>query len=316
MPSPGFGGTPGAGSRVPQLTPPAYAFLNLTELDVVERLPSTAPDSRIRYDESPLTYGDLRLPAGGGSGPYPLVVLLHGGGWESSFAADYFGQLAEALTNAGVATWNLEFRRLNNPGAAYPGMFLDVARGVDYVRQLAERYPVDPDRVVLMGHSSGGQLGAWAAARHNLPRTSELYTDNPLVPRGFIDLAGVLDLEYAYAAGRDDVLQVVGATDAVDLASKAQTTSPIRLMPTGVPQTLIIGSRDNAWRIESHHRYVAAAAEAGDTVELVELEGANHFDVVDVGSAAWLPIITAVFKHVDLPLGEIHPAATPSVRGS
>ena len=279
-------------------------FLNQSDVDIMERLPATVPDARIRYDESPLTYGDIRIPTDGESETYPLVVLIHGGAWESSYNSDYFDQLAEALADAGVATWNLEFRRLNNPGSEFPGMFLDIAHGVDFVRDLAERYPIDVDNVVVMGHSSGGHLAAWAAGRKNIPRDSELFAEDPLAVRGVVDLAGVLDLEHAFEAGRTDVLDVVGAADGQGLSAKAPATSPIRLLPLGVPQTLIIGTEDSPWRIESDQRYRAAGTAAGDDVKVVTLEGANHFDVVDVCSPAWVPIVTAVFEYVDLPLDD------------
>ena len=298
-----------SGSDEPLMgTAPAVAastgtFVNPTELDMVQRLPRTQPDARILYGDSPLNYGDLRIPESADGDQHPLVILVHGGAWESSFTSQYFGELAEALTDAGLATWNLEFRRLNNPGGAFPGMFLDVANGVDYARQLAEQYPIDLDRVVLLGHSSGGHLAAWAAGRKNIPVGNELHSENPLPVKGFVDLAGVLDLEAAFAAGRKDVLQVVGAADGAQLSEKAPTTSPIDLLPLGVPQTLIVGTKDNPWRIEALGRYRDAAVAGGDDAELKLMEGANHFDVVDVCSPAWQPLITAVLQYVGKPTG-------------
>lgn len=293
------------------------SFSNPTDLDVVTKLPTTPPDVRIMYDANPLTFGDLRLPRGGGRGQlYPLVVLIHGGAWESSFTLGYMEQLAELLTLAGVATWNLEFRRVNNPGGGYPGTFRDVGTGIDYVTRLAEDYPLDLERVVLLGHSSGGHLATWAAGRKNIPKDSELFVQDPLAPCGVVDLAGVLDLEAAFQAGRDDVRHILDAADIDEIRDKAPTASSIRLLPVGVPQTLIIGSKDNPWRLESHIRYHAAATKAGETIDLVILEGANHFDVVDSSGPAWVEIVTAVFNHMDksvsarvLALNEPSPAA-------
>ena len=290
-------------------------FVNSTELDIVRWLPRTQPDARILYGDGPLNYGDLRIPKDTDDDKHPLVILVHGGAWESSFSLQYFGQLAEALTDAGLATWNLEYRRLNNPGSAFPGMFLDVASGVDYARQLAEQYPIDLDRVVLLGHSSGGHLAAWAAGRKNIPADNELHSENPLPVKGFVDLAGVLDLEAAFAAGRQDVLQVVGAADGAQLSEVAATTSPVDLLPLGVPQTLIVGTKDNPWRIESLGRYRDAAVAGGDDAVLKLMEGANHFDVVDVCGPAWEPMVTAVLQYAGKPAGDgatANPAACRS----
>ncbi len=292
-----------------------------SDLDIVERLPQTVPDARIRYDDSALTYGDLRLPRGSDSDAddkLPLVVLLHGGAWESSYSAEYMGRLAEALTQSGAVTWNLEFRRLNNPGSDYPGMFLDVAHGIDHVRTLAQTYPIDLDRVVVVGHSSGGHLATWAAARAGIPADSELHTADPLPLAGVVDLAGVLDLEAAFAAGRTDILDVLGVTDAAGVAERSRYASSIEVLPSGsgTPQTLIIGSQDSPWRLESQERYRDAAAAAGDEVDLVVLDGANHFDVVDVCSRAWTPLIRAVSDYLDLGVDEAASERAPAVCAS
>ncbi|WZO54553.1 alpha/beta hydrolase [Microbacterium sp. LWH7-1.2] len=229
-----------------------------------------------------------------------LVVVIHGGGWESSYTSDYVARLAEAVTALGAATWNLEFRRLNNPGSEFPGMFLDISRGVDFARELAREYPIDLDRVLLLGHSSGGHLATWAAGRKNLSPDSSLYVKDPLLVRGVIELAGVLDLEHAHSAGRTDVLQVVRAGEPAGLPARARDASAIRLLPFGVPQTLIIGTKDNPWRIESHRRYLDVGAALGDDIDLIELEGANHFDVVDPSSPAWEKIASAVREYAGL----------------
>ncbi|WP_422758512.1 alpha/beta hydrolase [Paenarthrobacter sp. C1] len=276
------------------------SFSNLSDLDLVTWLPNTPPDVRIMYDANPLTFGDLRLPEASVTGErHPLVVLIHGGAWESSYTSGYMEPLAELFALAGVATWNLEFRRVNNPGGGYPGSFRDVATGIDYVTRLAKDYPLDLERVVLLGHSSGGHMATWAAGRRNIPQDSELFVQGPLVPCGVVDLAGVVDLEAAFQAGREDVRHILDAADGEAIRDKALVASSIRLLPTGVPQTLIVGSKDNSWRIESHDRYHAAGTDAGDVVDLVIFEGANHFDVVDVSGPAWAEIVTAVFKHID-----------------
>lgn len=276
-------------------------FAHLSSLDVVGWLPAEPPDARILYDANPVTFGDLRLPRVETSGRHPVVILIHGGAWESLYSVDYLARLAESLTREGFATWNLEFRRLGNPGGGYPGTFQDVARGIDHVRALAEEWPIDPDRVVLVGHSSGGHLASWAAGRATISPTSLLYTDDPLLPRGLIDLAGVLDLEHALRAGRDDIHTILGTDDDDELADRARNASPIHLFPRAVPQTLIIGTDDSPWRIESHERYRDAGVLAGDEIELVRLLGANHFDVVDIDSPAWPAITNAAHRHLEHP---------------
>jgi len=134
-------------------------------------LPAPPADARIAYGPDPLQFGDLRLPtaaSGGGDGPFPLVVLIHGGYWRNRYDLAYFGHAAAALTATGFATWNIEYRRVGDAGGGWPGTLLDVAAATDYARTLAATQPIDLDRVVALGHSAGGQLAAWLAARRRL----------------------------------------------------------------------------------------------------------------------------------------------------
>src|SRR5262245_38970909 len=134
-------------------------------------VPSAAaqsPDTtavRIAYGPHPLQVGDLRIPSG--PGPHPVAVVIHGGCWVNLFGLDLMDAMSDTLTAAGVATWNIEYRRIDDPGGGYPHTFLDVGLAVDTVRDLAPRYNLDLGRVITVGHSAGGHLGLWAAARYH-----------------------------------------------------------------------------------------------------------------------------------------------------
>lgn len=271
-------------------------FQNITDIDMITRLSKRSADERIYYGRHPLQFGDLRIPSKIDHGLAPLVIVIHGGQWESSYSLDGMSWLAEKLTSKAIATWNIEFRRLNNPGGGFPGTFQDVADAVDFVRTIAKSHPIDLDRVVILGHSSGGHLGAWAAARANMSRDSPLRSDNPFKVRGIVDIAGVLDLEHAYRAGRSDVLNILGAGDEKALASKSIYASPINLLPMGLPQRLIIGDRDDVWRIESHKRYRQKATSLGEDVQLTIVKGANHFDMLNGSRFMWKTISGAIVE--------------------
>ena len=156
-------------------------------------LPSRAPDQRITYGTESSQYGELRIPAGTGS--HPLVVLIHGGCFKAAYAtAHYFGAMADALKADGIATWNIEYRRLGEPGGGWPGTYLDVGQAVDHVRAIAGQYHLDLGRIVVVGHSAGGHLAMWTAARRRLTNASELYAADPLPVSGVMDLAGPVDM--------------------------------------------------------------------------------------------------------------------------
>src|SRR5437867_10590008 len=98
-------------------------------------------DARLHYGPDPLNFGDLRLPPG--SGPHPVVIVIHGGFWRARYDLEHIGHLCAALTSSGYATWSLEYRRLGNPGGGWSGTFQDVALGAAYVRELAPEYALD-----------------------------------------------------------------------------------------------------------------------------------------------------------------------------
>ena len=137
----------------------------------VHQLPSSPADHRIHYGNDPLQFGDLRLPKT--SGHHPVIIVIHGGCWKSKHGAlvadlQDTAALSSALTNLGIATWNIEYRQIDNPGGGWTGTFEDVANAIDYLSVLAKSYSLDLKRVVIVGHSSGGHLGTWAAARRRL----------------------------------------------------------------------------------------------------------------------------------------------------
>jgi acetyl esterase/lipase len=136
-----------------------------------------ARPERIAYGKDPSQFGELWLPAQPGKAP--VVVMIHGGCWLDSYGLDLMNGLAGDLRERGVAVWNIEYRRLGQPGGGYPGTFQDVAAAVDALRGLAARYPLDLGHMAAVGHSADGHLALWAAARRRLPAASPLRAPDP-----------------------------------------------------------------------------------------------------------------------------------------
>jgi len=252
-------------------------------------LPKTLPCTRIRYgDDSPVQFADLRLPdATPPAAGFPVILFVHGGAWLADWTKDYTAPFVEALTAAGFATWDVEFRRIGNSGGGYPGTFLDVARAADHLRTVARAYPLDLANVIGVGHSSGGHLALWLAARAGLPAGSALHGADPLRLKGVISIAGVNDLEHALEhGGRADILHMLGTGSASEAAGLFAETSPARLLPFGMPQALVVGTLEEPWRIAMTAAYARAAVQAGDRVELIEPAGLDHFAVVDPSGPA------------------------------
>src|SRR5579872_4131906 len=141
-------------------------------------LPAPPADARVRYGPGEQHFADLRCPAFSleqgrtryaptlQRESYPVVIGIHGGYWRARYGLDYFGHVCAALTAAGIATWNIEYRRLGDDGGGWPGTFEDVALAADALRTVATSYPLDLTRVYAVGHSAGGQLALWLTGRH------------------------------------------------------------------------------------------------------------------------------------------------------
>jgi acetyl esterase/lipase len=263
----------------------------------LQALPSSAPDARVAYGADSSQYGELRLPAG--AGPHPVAVLVHGGCFKAAYAnAHELGALADSLTARGIATWNVEYRRLGQPGGGWPNTYLDVGRALDHLRAIAPTHALDLSRVVLVGHSAGGHLAMWAAARPRVPRGSALSVANPLPVRGVVDLAGPLDMTAniaGYEAGcRDSVITtLLGGTPATVPEHYAHA-SPMALVPLGVPQAIVIGEHEEFVPRRYVESYVRAAERAGDTVRLVLVPGVGHFELAMPNTSAWPSVASAV----------------------
>ena len=259
---------------------------------------------RIAYaNEDSLQFGDLLLPEG--KGPFPLAIVIHGGCWLSRFSLDGTAALASALTDAGIATWNIEYRRVGNRGGGWPGTFLDVAAATDYATTLAKTYPVDLSRVVVVGHSAGAHLALWDAARAKLPAQSELRRGKPLALKGVIALGGPGDLRpIADRAGRicgDKTLERLLGGTLESVPERYAQASPAALLPFAVRQVLVAGSDDAVIPTRLLADYEAAARNAGDRVELAEIRGATHLDLITPGPPAWPTVRDKVLELIGSP---------------
>jgi acetyl esterase/lipase len=226
-----------------------------------------------------------------------VVVLVHGGCWLAEYDLGHVSSLATALAEQGFATWSVEYRRVGDDGGGWPGTFLDVAAAADHLRKLANRFPLDLDRVVALGHSAGGHLALWLAARHALSPDDPLRGFTPLPLAGVVALAGIPDLA-AYAAPTGCGAAVPGLLGGVpgEVPERLRRTSPIALVPLGVPQTLVVGELDTIVPAEQARRYAEVARNAGDRVDLCGVPGAGHFELIAPGSGAWQTVRDAVLE--------------------
>jgi acetyl esterase/lipase len=250
------------------------------------------PVQTLSYGTHPEQFGQLRTPPAG-SAPVPVVVLVHGGYWRSRWRLDLMEPLAADLARRGIASWNIEYRRPDRHG--WDATTADVEAAVRHLDRLAGRYPVDLARVILVGHSAGGQLAVRVAA--------DLLADAVLAdavladavpanaglvrPAVVVSLAGVLDLAEAQRRGLSDgaVAAALGRS-AVELPDVYAAASPLQRLPLGIPQVIVTARDDSAVPNDLSDRYVAAARAAGDPVTAVHGDG-DHFTLIDPASRLW-----------------------------
>jgi acetyl esterase/lipase len=265
------------------------ARAELSYQDLLKR-PAPRPDARIRYGGAPSQFADLWLPPG--PGPHPVAIVIHGGCWRASLPGVELMNLAAAdLRRRGIAVWNIEYRRVDEPGGGYPGTFADVAQAVDLLKGTSAQYGLSLDHVVAIGHSAGGHLALWAAARGRLPRSSPLWAPEPLRIEAVVTLGGLGDLEgkhdaIASACGRGVVERLIGPPGPARPDPYADT-APAELLPLGARQVLVHGGLDTISPPVIDLRYAELAARRGDSVERRTIQNAGHFELIAPGEQAW-----------------------------
>jgi acetyl esterase/lipase len=259
----------------------------------VQQMKAEPPAARIAYGTGPQQFGELWVPRG--RGPHPVAVVVHGGCWQKEYGEDHVRPMCAAVAGMGIAAWCLEYRRVGDEGGGWPGTLEDVARGADHLRRIAAAQHLDLGRAVAVGHSAGGHLALWLAARPRLPPSDPLRGKDPLPLRGVVGLAPIPDL----ARGAKARVCGTAVEDFLGGSPEAQparyaAASPFALLPLGVRQELVHGRADRIVPLALSEDYVAAARAKGDAVALQTVDGAGHFDVIAPGSRAWLAVQAAL----------------------
>lgn len=265
----------------------------ITFRDLLER-PRAKPTMTVAYGPAPHQFAELWRPAG--KGPHRTLVVIHGGCWRADLpGTELMAYLSEDLRQSGYAVWSIDYRRIGEEGGGYPGTFEDTAAAIDKLRDIAPAQSLDLRKLVAIGHSAGGHLVIWSAARPRLPKTSKLSKANPLPITGVVSLAGINDLK-AYrttgpsaCGGPPTIDALTGAVDRKNINIFADT-SPAALLPIGVRQSVISGALDKIVPPAFGKDYAAAAAKSGDQVKEITIEGAGHFELIDPKSDAWKKI--------------------------
>lgn len=258
----------------------------MVRVDPTEVLTRTAdpPDAVLRYGDHHDAIIDVHLPPADGApqSPAQLVVLVHGGFWRAAYDRRHTRPLAQALAGEGLVVATPEYRRVGGAGdraGGWPTTFADVDAAMTALPRLLEGLDVLISRVTVAGHSAGGHLALWLAnQQHRIDRV--------------VGLAPIGDLR---AAARDrtggtavpDLLggspkQIPEVYDATDPATRLHARPACEIV-------LVHGLLDDVVPVGNSRGLVARHP---DTVTLCELQGVEHYGVIDPLSPAW-PVVRA-----------------------
>jgi len=257
----------------------------VTSEDALNTKPPAA-DLRLPYGADPNQFVDVRVPAG--KGPHPVVFFIHGGFWRARYDLTYAGHLCNALKKNGVATWNVEYRRVGNPGGGWPGTFEDIRSAYHALHahqknsvaalDLTLDLTLDLARVCVAGHSAGGHLALCLAAFEKT------------VTR-VVSLAGVLDLRRTWELhlSNDAAAAFLGGSP-TEVPDHYREASPAERPVPQAMQKLVHGTADEDVPYEISKNYEARKKKSGENVELITLPEIGHFEIVDPGSAVWAKV--------------------------
>jgi acetyl esterase/lipase len=254
--------------------------------DAILTLPPPPADAKLPYGTDPNQFGEIRLPKSPDTKkPYPVVMNIHGGYWRAKYDLAHAGHLCGALTAKGLAAWNVEYRRVGNKGGGWPGTFEDIRAAYRYVSQIASRYSLDSNRMVVMGHSAGGQLALCLAGHEKSVKN-------------VVSLAGVVDLQQAFEQhlSNDAVVEFLGGTPST-VTDHYREADPMQLK-IAATQWLIHGLKDDSVPPFLSRNYVQEKKSRGEDTHLLEISTADHFDLIDPHSSAWPKVETTVLHLV------------------
>lgn len=256
-----------------------YTAHSVESQNILARKPP-APDRTVAYGPDPNQFVHVRTPEG--KGPHPVVFFIHGGFWRAKYDLAHAGHLCHALRHTGIATWNVEYRRVGNAGGGWPGAFEDMGeayRALLNSKALGGAPHLDFDRLCIAGHSAGGQLALCLAAHERSIKR-------------VISLAGAVDLRRAWELhlSNDAVSDFLGGSPP-QVPDRYRQASPAELR-IAATQKVLHGTADDSVPYALSAEYVKQKKRSGEDVELITVENTGHFELVDPESAVWSSVLS------------------------
>ena len=233
-----------------------------------------------RPDGKPLLL-DIHVPEG--KGPFPGVIVVHGGGFDQGTKKSYVGPVLEVLTKANYAWFSIDYRLA--PDARFPKPVEDVNAAIRWVKANAKSNNVDPNKLVLLGESAGAYLTSYAAthetAETRVAANVEIYSPSDytkiaLLRRDHPERFDMASANRHLANGGGIHFFNVETLDDAGLA-KLRAASPVNAVHKGMaPFLLIHGTADEQVPYELSPDFCKAIQKTGTACELISVEGGKH----------------------------------------
>ncbi|MGM0834701.1 MAG: alpha/beta hydrolase family protein [Bacillota bacterium] len=251
---------------------------------------------KIYYGEHHSQFGILRVPDNSDS--CPVIVLIHGGFWQARYNLEENNPIAADLTKKGFVTWNIEYRRVGEDRGGWTSTFNDVIDAINHLSKIAESYPIDLSKVIVIGHSAGGHLALWLGSRIKSGAIEGPFNELLVSVQKVISLAGVTDLVKMWEIHEQKKMKshVAALLDGSpeEVSVRYKMTSPVELLPIKIEQVLIHGELDRHVPADLSKDYYKFAVEKGENVKLVILPYIEHFKIIDPTSSAWSSVVDSI----------------------
>lgn len=278
---------------------------------------------------------DLYRPrnAGSAAGGLPLVVYVHGGGWQAGHTrhSGAFGNWPRALAtlaSTGYVVASIEYRLSGE--ARFPAAIQDVKTSIRWLRSKSSQFGIDPTRVILWGGSAGGQLAALAATSCKVESLAPVFlrqgSPDPQSPlavqsdcvQGFVTWYGIFDFLNAPLSGPAEQSassapgRYLGCAP-VDCRETAALASPVTHVDKDDPPALLIhGDLDKVVPVAQSQSFHAALRSKGVPAKLLVLKGVDHSFIgadAETTRRASLQALTATFEFFDATVKRQGPAS-------
>lgn len=252
---------------------------------------------KLNYGIKPSQFGILTIPSF--KKRYPLIVTIHGGFWKAKYGLEELQPLTSDLNKRGFATWNVEYRRVGQEDSGWPGTFNDVIDAINLLKKIENKWPVDINDVIIIGHSAGGHLALWSAFERNGNKLTSIHP--LLVPiRAVVSLAGISILRDSWLddmkKGNSSPVSDFMNGAPVEKSEEYKLASPFDLLPMGTPQILVHGLADSIVPYKMTSKYAKKCQKLNDNMQLITEQNSDHFDLIDPNSKIWKQTITSIVR--------------------